>query len=116
MKVIDEEFLKYIRGLPCAFCDAPPPSQVHHINCRGMDGGARLDKALAVLPCCFFCHGKYQGDRKACFALVEQREGLGPGQAQAAVWRLLRQPKREKHGTDHRRENGSGYRGGDEGF
>ena len=97
MRVVDEALLDYLRGLPCAFCGARAPSQVHHIGCRGMGGGSRLDKVLACLPVCWLCHGKYQADRKACFAKVAEREGLESGDvAQEAVWRLLRTPKEKR--------------------
>ena len=43
MRVVNESLLAYLRTLPCAFCGAAPPSQVHHVHCRGIGGGSRLD-------------------------------------------------------------------------
>lgn len=93
----NERLLKYFREQPCEFCGAPPPSQPHHIYCRGLGGGSRLDKALNLLSVCRECHMKIHCGvicRGECWNKAAQREGLGAGcLAEEAVWRLL-QPKR----------------------
>lgn len=95
MRIANERLLDYFRGRPCDFCGKRPPSQAHHVYCRGFGSGSRLDHFLNVLSVCWECHGKYQADRKAGFDQIAEREGLMDGsQVQEIVWQILRAPKR----------------------
>jgi hypothetical protein len=55
---IDKELLKEIREMPCAWCNASPPSDPHHLFPRQMGGGNRLDIRLDLVPLCRTCHTK----------------------------------------------------------
>lgn len=49
-----EAFLEFVRSLPCAGCNAPPPSEAHHWPPKGM-GGAHVDDTK-TFPVCGICH------------------------------------------------------------
>jgi hypothetical protein len=45
------DYADVIRGLPCCVCQAPPPSDPHHVRSRGA-GGTKRD----LIPVCRTCH------------------------------------------------------------
>ena len=50
----DPQHLAWIRGLPCAWCDAPAPSDPHHYPTRGAGGGDH-----ETVPLCRGCHERW---------------------------------------------------------
>jgi hypothetical protein len=46
-------YLTFVRGLPCAFCQRPGPSEPHHFGRRGV--GQKTDDYRTV-PACRTCH------------------------------------------------------------
>ncbi len=54
MPLIDEEYLAFVRGWPCALCGADPPSDADHILNRQWRQVARNDYVTA--PLCRVCH------------------------------------------------------------
>lgn len=50
---------EHARGLPCAACGAPAPSDPAHVKSRGAGGHARLDNGDGnIIPLCRPCHTK----------------------------------------------------------
>lgn len=98
----DEELLRHLRKntARCEWCGEKfgrlRQPTVHHIECKGLGGGARLDKILNLMVVCWIpCHHYIQTGgteaKKRCLETVALREGLeGPEQVQEALWRLLR--------------------------
>ncbi len=43
-------YLQAVKGLPCAVCDAPPPSDAHHVICDRF--GARKSSDWDAIPLC----------------------------------------------------------------
>ncbi len=63
-KVIDKKYTDWTKTRPCAFCNAPPPSEPHHI--RGIDGvpgTSRKPSDHLALPACHKCHEADQSYR-----------------------------------------------------
>ena len=95
----DDALLNYYRNQErCSRCLQPCwPCEPHHCYRKGMGGGSRMDVCLNILAVCRACHQHLQeapGGREEGWRLIEKREGLEEGQAEAAVWVLLRRPNR----------------------
>ena len=53
----NEDYLAWIRTLPCHACEAPPPSDPHHAKGLGGYGGMGLKGPdLLTFPLCRKCH------------------------------------------------------------
>ncbi len=52
MPTRDEKFLKAMRNLQCIACGAPPPSEAHHIQPKGMGNSLGGDDWFNVIPLC----------------------------------------------------------------
>lgn len=50
----DEDYLDYIRSLPCIVCGASPPSDPNHIQTVGAGGSD-----YGTLPMCRRCHDEF---------------------------------------------------------
>lgn len=105
VRIVNEELLEYFRTQKCELCGSFMSRRItcHHVYCRGMGGGSRLDVVLNLVSLCMDggngCHEKIQVGGKAaqiqCWELVAKREGLESWEvARDAVWRLLRSPKK----------------------
>lgn len=50
---------EYVRGLACASCGAPAPSDPAHVKSRGAGGHATLENGAGnLVPLCRLCHTK----------------------------------------------------------
>jgi hypothetical protein len=51
-------YLAKIRRLPCCIpgCDAPAPSQAHHLKCTGERGAGKKSANRWAVPLCYECH------------------------------------------------------------
>ena len=82
----------------CEWCGKPPFSgyllEPHHVIRRGLGGGSQCDTLLNTIAVHRRCHQEIEAlgadGNKRCWYIIERREGLAPGQAEEAVWRLLR--------------------------
>lgn len=54
MKLIDEDYLQFVRQQSCVYCGKPGPNDPDHIRSRGWREPKRND--YAVLPTCRNCH------------------------------------------------------------
>lgn len=103
MKIIDEKLLKQYRTPGnCEYCNRYCPSREgHHVTCRGMGGGRRLDidinlLALGSYPYCN-CHMDYHEghiDKFSMEAKLAERRGLMQDDIRAVIRALLSLPKR----------------------
>lgn len=62
-----------VKALPCAACNAPPPSEAHH--CTG--GGMKRDD-MATIPLCKPCHLAYHASKRTWVAKHGPDYGLLP--------------------------------------
>lgn len=101
MKVVDEALLAYFRQKPCEICGHPPPNEPHHVYCRGLGGGSRLDICLNLITLCgvFYGSGHHnemqhrgKAGREECCRIIAKREGLESGEV---VWDALMRKLRE---------------------
>lgn len=99
MKVIDEELLRVFRNkLRCEHCGTATMFKLHphHLWCRGMGGGSRLDVPLNLIALCASCHGMvHDGHILRCtlIAIVAAREKVFQGDVCEEIYRLLRTKK-----------------------
>lgn len=108
MTITDEKVLASMRGPgPCLWCKMQcARREVHHLVCKGMGGGSRLDVPWALASLCDHfgasCHRRYHdgnldnaevraADRMR--ELVARREGTTPEAITEAIYCLLRTPK-----------------------
>jgi hypothetical protein len=101
--IVNEDLLSYFRKQHfCELCGRRiaygEPAHPHHVECRGMGGGTRLDVALNLLSACWQCHDKaHNGDaaklRQEGIEIIAYREGLEVDQVQQAIWTLTRRDK-----------------------
>lgn len=107
MRIVDDNLLDYFRSRPrCEYCGHASPGRLdpNHVYARGIGGGSRLDVVLNLVALCpgwtgGQCHDKYHNgriSRAELWRIIETREGLEEGQAEAAVHRLLRTPKERR--------------------
>jgi hypothetical protein len=99
MRVVDENLLQMFRGKPrCEWCGRTNGGQLqpHHLWCRGMGGGGRLDVPVNLIALCAVpCHHDAQEGRilKAdLLAVVAAREGVLQQDIIDEVNRLRRTP------------------------
>ena len=56
-RIKSEKYLEWVRGLPCANCQAPGPSEVHHIKGIGsFSGVGKKASDYLSMPMCAQCH------------------------------------------------------------
>jgi hypothetical protein len=98
MKIINEELLAFLRRPgSCDWCErAASVRQPHHLRCRGMGGGGRLDILINLAALHPLCHQKVQGVRGYEIRLLEKvayREGTIPQEVVQVRNHLRRLPK-----------------------
>ena len=100
MRIVDENYLEYVRKQPCCICNKPPPSQVHYIEAKGVGSGKRIDVATNCVPICWECQGVVQGSfdyQIKCWTWIADKIGLASWEVcREACWRLLRTPKEQR--------------------
>ena len=65
----------------CEWCGVREHLQCHHIYCKGMGGGSRLDIRENLIFLCAFCHNQFHAGhiaRKWLLATVATRENSTP--------------------------------------
>jgi hypothetical protein len=80
----------------CEWCSKARPVNAHHIFCRGLGGGSRLDVAINLIALCPFCHSDFHNGHIARYdllAIVAKREGKLQDEIVTEIYRLLRTPK-----------------------
>lgn len=81
MIIVNEPLLADFRGSgECGFCKGHTGARdPHHLACRGMGGGHRIDTCWNIIPLCRLCHMAAH-DGAICpdslLALVAAREGV----------------------------------------
>jgi len=68
LTIKDKEHFSFIKSLPCGVCDAPPPSDAHHIE-QGFH--------FLCIPLCKDCHqGSHNGfhGRRAIWNVLKKTE------------------------------------------
>ena len=97
MIIKNEALLDYFRSKTrCEYCGRRVKScQPHHIFCRGLGGGSRLDVMTNLVGLCgpFGCHTKFHnGDipREELLAIVAKREKTTVEDIENEIWKLLR--------------------------
>lgn len=97
MILIDDNLLDEFRSrLCCEWCRRPGLVQPHHIFCRGMGGGSRLDIRRNLIGLCPHCHHEVHAGHIARFdllAIVAQREKCQQADIEEEVYKLLREKK-----------------------
>ena len=102
MVILDEKLLKTFRGPGgCAWCGKwSLRREAHHIFCRGIGGGSRLDHRYNLISLgpwySCTCHADAQANRitKAdLLALVSAREGVLQSDIEDEINRLRRTPR-----------------------
>lgn len=100
VRVENDDLLAYFRRRPeCELCGAENRQGLdpNHVKPKGIGGGSQLDVALNLIAMCRSCHNAYHDGRvskRELQTIIAEREGLLPEEVEAAVWRLLRTPKR----------------------
>jgi hypothetical protein len=99
VKIIDENLLRSFREKPrCEWCGKPNVGQLqpHHVRCRGMGGGGRLDVPVNLIALCAVpCHDDAHHGRITAtdlLAVVAAREGVLQQDIIDEVNRLRRTP------------------------
>ena len=98
-RIVNKPLLDEFRAQTrCEWCGRTVAQcEPHHIFCRGMGGGARLDirENLVALcgPFAGNCHGLAPRHRQYMLRLAAMREGTTPEAIVAKIWRLRRTPK-----------------------
>lgn len=99
MRIVDEPLLNYFRHKrACEYCgnDRAPGFDPHHVFCKGMGSGGRLDVCLNLLALCRNCHQAFHDGhtpRHKFIEIIAYREGLEPDQVVAAIWTLRRRER-----------------------
>jgi hypothetical protein len=95
MKLVDEDLLREFRAKrKCEHCRRVVSGcDPHHIFCRGMGGGGRIDHPYNLVGLCRECHCRVhagQLERKHLLAIVAEREGITEPQAVQLLMDLRR--------------------------
>lgn len=104
MKIIDEATLDLFRGPGlCEVCGKLVISrEPHHLYCRGIGSGGRLDIRINLIALCAVfsggdnCHARaHRGEikRESLLEIVARREGTTSSSIEEEVWRLRRERK-----------------------
>lgn len=103
MILVNKPLLAEFRRRRCEVCGNAPPSEPHHVLCRGMGGGGRIDHPFNLLSACLRCHRRYHdgnlmiGGKRATkadmFAIVALRERRPVDELEAAVYAMRNAPK-----------------------
>jgi hypothetical protein len=108
MKIIDEKLLSQFRGPGVCECCRRYVTrrEPHHLLCRGMGGGNRLDHPWNLIALCaafsggLDCHARHHnGDgasRAELLAKISRRERVEPQAIMDELRRLQRLPKGSK--------------------
>lgn len=76
-KVVDEDYLDYIRKLPCVGCGRTPVDP-DHLIARGFEEGKRVD--YYAIPMCRQCHSEREQVGNVKFQIRHQMDGAeAPG-------------------------------------
>lgn len=59
----EREHLGRVKALPCSICDAPGPSEAHHV---------KQGQQYTAVALCYDCH-KLRGEGTACFSWQRNR-------------------------------------------
>lgn len=105
MRIVDDKFLKTLRGRGrCEMCGKPCSArEVHHVIAKGMGGGRQLDIAINVVSVgsssywqctCHSTKADSQEGQAACWRIVAAREGLSVEVIQEVCYWILRLPSR----------------------
>jgi hypothetical protein len=81
---------------PCEWCRQRVSDSVHHLWCRGMGGGSRLDVRINLISLCCWCHHDAQHgiiQRFDLLAIVAKRERTTQDRIERTIYALLRAPK-----------------------
>ncbi len=73
---------EWIRGLECATCGAPPPSDPSHVKSRGAGG-----KAADLIPQCRRCHRRLHDVGRRTFEVEEGVDLAELVERYEALWR-----------------------------
>ena len=80
MIVIDEALLDEFRNAGrCEWCHRKRQVEGHHVMCKGMGGGARMDVRINLIALCRVCHTLVHAgtiDRDMIIEIVAAREGV----------------------------------------
>lgn len=96
MIVKDDDCLENYRHGPCEWCGKRGRTDPHHLTCRGIGGGHRLDIPENMLALCRSCHdlvhaGKIKRDEMV--AVVARRQKTTPEAIMEHIY-LLRRTKK----------------------
>lgn len=70
----DQQYLNWIRSLPCVLCQNHPPSDPHHIPKQGHSGkGTKTDDTRAI-PLCHYHHIEYHQYGRLTFSIANNIE------------------------------------------
>lgn len=95
MKLENERLLDEYRALSfceCCFLPTFGKTDPHHVECRGMGGGSRLDIRINVLGLRRACHDEAPKKKALMLKLIAQREGTTVEDIRAVVALLRRLP------------------------
>lgn len=98
MRIVNQQLLKEFRYVArCEFCKRPSQGcDPHHLRCKGMGGGSRLDVRCNLIALDRLCHSEFHAGNIAYYdllAIVAAREGVNQRDIEAVVNLILRLPK-----------------------
>ena len=94
----DKAHLAFLRGLPCAMCLAPPPSDAHHSTSHPRGLGLKSGDEYAF-PLCHTCHMEFH-DKKGRFYRWGKEERKMWERIMADLYRGKHEPWPPKEPTD----------------
>lgn len=97
MKIVNAELVRAFStaGL-CEWCRRRTPTEAHHLFCKGMGGGSKLDVRLFLMSLCRECHqNRHHGGvtQECLLAIVAQREKVLQDDILAVLFFLRRTPQ-----------------------
>lgn len=97
MRIVDEQLLHSFRTKGrCERCHRPNPGGFtipHHVFCRGIGGGTRIDHPYNLIALCHECHQAFHDgriDREDVVTIVADRERVDPGVIYDTIYFLRR--------------------------
>ena len=95
MRIVNEDLLaEFRRYQSCEWCGKRCWPDPHHVFCRGMGGGSRLDIRINLLALCRECHSQVHGGeirRIDLLMVVAGRENVQIDAIVEEIWRLRRE-------------------------